>query len=74
MATTKKLADAVPAPVAIMGIASPELIDDEMKMSAVAGKSRGNGKALSKAACTTIYQSHPCDMAVPDNDPKIVLL
>lgn len=74
MATTKKMADAIPSPVALMGIASPELVDDEMKMKARGTKSRGNGKALSKAACSTIYQSHQCDMAVPEVDPKIVLL
>jgi hypothetical protein len=74
MATTKKMIDAIPAPVALMGIASPELVDEEMKMSACGKKSHGDGKALSKDACCTIYQSHQCDMAVPEVDPKIVLL
>ncbi len=74
MATTKKMADSVPSPVALMGIASPELVDDEIKMKARGKKCRGNGTALSKAACSTIYQSHQCDMAVPEVDPKIVLL
>jgi hypothetical protein len=74
MAATKKMTDAIPAPVALMGIASPELMDEEMKISACGKKSRGNGKALSKDACSTIYQSHQCDMAVPEVDPKIVLL
>lgn len=74
MATAKKMTDTIPSPVALMGIASPELVDDEMKMKALGKKSRSNGKVLSKAACNTIYQSHQCDMAVPEVDPKIVLL
>lgn len=74
MATAKKMTDAIPSPVALMGIASPELVDEEMKKSVCGKRSRGNGKALSKAACSTIYQSHQCDMTVPEVDPKIVLL
>lgn len=74
MATAKKMTDTIPGPVALMGIASPELVDEEMKMSARGKKSRGNGKALSRAACSAIYQSHQSDMAVPEVDPKIVLL
>lgn len=74
MATSKKMTETVPAPVVLAGCGTTELAGAEFVTTGARRMRRGNGKMLSKTAVDGIYQNHQCDMAIPETEPKIVLL
>lgn len=74
MATSKKMAESYPAPVALAGCGITELAGAGIVTTGAKRTRRGNCTALTKTAVAGIYQSHQSDMAIPDTDPKIVLL
>jgi len=70
---TKQMTIDSPAPVVLMGLGM-EMIDTIMKPPVAKKKLRSNGKALSEASVSGIYQNHRADTAAPGADIDIVLL
>jgi len=70
---TKQMTIDSPAPVVLMGLGM-EMIDAVVKPPVAKKKPRSNGKALSEASVSGIYQNHRSDIATPGADVDIVLL